>query len=61
MQASFEQTTIAPEPTMEFTGGFAITSQSSGRLSIDAGRYPEDGPEGAKPFIVLPGGGPPAH
>src|SRR6476661_2986234 len=61
MQASLEQTTIAPDPTIELTGGFDITSQSSGKLSMDAGRYPDDGPEGANALIVLPAGGPPAR
>src|SRR5579859_4008717 len=60
MQASFEQTTTAPEPTMELTGGFDMTSQSSGRFNIDAGKYPDEGPDGAKALIVLPGSAPPA-
>ena len=47
MQRSSAQTTMAPEPTMEPLA--ATASQSRGRSTIDAGRYPEDGPEGAKP------------
>src|SRR5690348_6452551 len=60
MQASLEQTTMAPDPTMELTGGFDIVSQSSGRFSIEAGKYPDEGPEGANALMVFPGSGPPA-
>ena len=59
MQARLVQTTTAPEPTME--PNLDSVAQSSGVSSMDAGRYPDEGPEGAKPTTSSPGGGPPAR
>src|ERR1700693_1281085 len=39
-------TTIAPDPTIDPAAATAF--QSRGRFVIDAGKYPDDGPEGAK-------------
>jgi hypothetical protein len=38
----------------------ATAFQSSGRIAIDAGKYPDDGPEGAKARSFLPSEIPPA-
>ena len=58
MQRASVQTTMAPEPTIE--PNCDSVAQSSGVSSIDAGRYPDEGPEGAKPSNFLPAGMPPA-
>src|SRR6266700_3997364 len=51
MQRPSAQTTIAPDPTIEPAAATAF--QSSGSSAMDAGRYPADGPEGAKESIGL--------
>src|SRR3954453_7878532 len=59
MQARSSQTTIAPEPTV--APAAVIAFQSSGRSSIEAGRDPPAGPDGADDFSVRPAGTPPAN
>src|SRR5258708_23258121 len=46
------QTTIAPEPTMEPAAATAL--KSSRRSALLAGRYPDDGPDGANPKSCCP-------
>src|SRR6202521_5095832 len=58
IQRPSAQTTMAPEPSMEPAA--AIDLKSSLASSMDAGRYPEDGPDGAHAFTFLPSGAPPA-
>ncbi len=58
MQRLSAHTTIAPEPTMDPAS--ATTLKSSGRSSMLAGKYPEEGPEGANPSSARPSGTPPA-
>src|SRR3954466_14669870 len=57
MHARSSHTTIAPEPTV--APAAVIAFQSSGRSSIDAGRYPPAGPDGAYDFNVRPAATPP--
>src|ERR1039457_6334407 len=52
MQRLSAQTTMAPEPTIEPASATAL--KSKGKSSIEAGRYPEDGPEGANASRVMP-------
>src|ERR1039457_889109 len=59
MQRLSAQTTMAPEPTMEPASATAL--KSKGKSSIAAGRYPEDGPEGANASRLLPSITPPAQ
>src|SRR4051812_18172544 len=58
MQRSSEHTTIAPEPSIDPTA--AIDLKSSRVPANDAGKYPEDGPEGANALNFLPSRMPPA-
>src|SRR5262245_28083267 len=58
MHARSSHTTMAPEPTVAPAAVMAF--QSRGRSSIDAGRYPPAGPDGAYDFSVRPGATPPA-
>src|SRR5665213_1196854 len=57
MQPVLSTTTTAPDPSIDCSA--FILSQSSGVSSNDAGRYPDDGPEGAKPTISRPSSAPP--
>src|ERR1700683_1409518 len=59
MQRSSAHTTSAPEPSIEPAS--ASDLQSSRTSAMDAGRYPEDGPEGAKPFNCFPSAIPPPY
>src|SRR5579862_1045816 len=52
-------TTMAPEPTIEPAAATALKSR--GRLTISAGRYPDEGPEGAKPSSLRLSLTPPAY
>src|SRR5579864_6133808 len=59
MHAESSQTTSAPEPSMEPASASDLKSMWTS--AIEAGRYPEEGPEGAKDFNSRPSGGPPAQ
>src|SRR5271167_4733199 len=52
MQVESSQTTIAPEPSIDQASANAL--KSSRTSTIDAGKYPEDGPEGANAFNPRP-------
>src|SRR6267378_3041835 len=58
MQVVSSQTTMAPEPSMEPASARALKSRRTS--IIEAGRKPEDGPDGAKAFIGRPPRTPPA-
>ena len=58
MQRPSAQTTMAPDPSMDPTAASDLKSRRTS--TIDAGRYPDDGPEGAKAFSCLPSTMPPA-
>src|SRR3954471_20116688 len=51
MQRPSAQITIAAEPTME--PALESGCQSMGRSAIAAGKYPDDGPDGANPSRAL--------
>src|ERR1700678_2911942 len=59
MQRSSAHTTRARAPSIEPAS--ASDLKSSRTSTIDAGKKPEEGPDGAKPFNFLPGGLPPAY
>src|SRR5271156_1753263 len=59
MQRSSAQTTSAPEPSIEPAS--ASDLKSSRTSAMDAGKYPEDGPEGANPFSFFPPAIPPPY
>src|ERR1700733_13991399 len=59
MQRSSAHTTSAPEPSIAPQP--ASDLKSSRTSAMDAGRYPEDGPEGAKPFNCFPSAIPPPY
>src|ERR1700693_1860970 len=48
MHVVSSQTTIAPDPSIEPASASAL--KSSRTSTIDAGKYPDDGPEGATAF-----------
>src|SRR5262245_6100118 len=52
MQVESSQTTMAPDPSMEPASANAL--KSSRTSTIDAGKYPDDGPDGANAFSVCP-------
>src|ERR1700760_4384185 len=52
MQRPSAHTTIAPDPTIEPASASAL--KSSGKSTIEAGKYPDDGPDGANPTIFFP-------
>ena len=51
MQRPSAQTTIAPEPSIEPTA--ASDLKSSRTSTIEAGRYPDEGPDGANAFSFV--------
>src|SRR3984957_1890016 len=58
MQRPSAQTTMAPEPSMD---PMAASDLKSSRTSTcDAGKYPDDGPDGANAFSFFPSTIPPA-
>src|SRR5271168_975298 len=59
MQRSSAHTTSAPEPSIEPAS--ASDLKSSRTSAMDAGKYPEDGPEGANPFSFFPSAMPPPY
>src|ERR1700737_2619600 len=58
MHVVSSHTTIAPEPSMEPASANAL--KSSRTSTIDAGKYPDDGPEGANALSARPPRIPPA-
>src|SRR5580700_10621479 len=58
MQVVSSHTTMAPEPSIEPASANALKSKRTS--IIDAGKYPDDGPEGAKAFNARPPRMPPA-
>src|ERR1700736_4915805 len=58
IQRPSAQTTTAPDPTMEPASARALKSR--GKSTFEAGKYPDEGPEGANPSKALPSGIPPA-
>src|SRR5271155_1835348 len=58
MQRSSAHTTRAPEPSIEPASASDLKSNRTS--AMDAGKYPEDGPEGANPFSFFPSAMPPA-
>ena len=52
MQRPSAHTTMAPEPIMEPAAASDLKSMRTS--TIDAGRYPDDGPDGANAFNCLP-------
>src|ERR1700678_2752578 len=59
MQRSSAKTTKAPDPNIDPAS--ASDLKSSRTSTIEAGKKPDEGPEGAKPFSFLPFGTPPAY
>src|SRR5271154_3146402 len=59
MQRSSAHTTRAPEPNIDPASASDLKSNRT--PAIAAGKYPDDGPEGAKPFNFLPFGRPPPY
>src|SRR5579872_7387748 len=58
MQVPSAHTTMAPEPSMEPMDASDLKSRRTS--TMDAGKYPDDGPEGAKALRRLPSRMPPA-
>src|SRR3984957_11260969 len=59
MQRPSAHTTIAPEPSIDPTEASDLKSRHTS--TIEAGRYPDDGPDGAKAFSFFPSTMPPAR
>src|SRR5271156_5202055 len=59
MQRSSAHTTRAPEPSIEPASANDLKSNRTS--AMDAGKYPEDGPDGANPFSVFPSAMPPPY
>src|ERR1700690_428810 len=59
MQVVSSQTTIAPDPSIDPASASAL--KSSRTSTIEAGKYPDDGPDGANAFSALPPRIPPAR
>src|ERR1700689_949847 len=59
MHVPSAQTTSAPEPSMEPASASDLKSNRTS--AMDAGRYPDEGPDGAKPFSFFPLERPPAY
>src|SRR5579885_1065438 len=59
MHVVSSHTTIAPEPSMDPASASAL--KSSRTSTMDAGKYPEEGPDGANAFSARPPRIPPAQ